>query len=119
MRIAFASCIATAVFPRQPVWAWIQAAAPDFLVLLGDSIYLDVPITTVHPSTMSDQEFAEHLHRQYSQLIQQPDLSALAGALCWVRRSESNFKPSSKHLLQPVFICSQAARPLPATSGTT
>lgn len=41
MRIAFASCIATNVFSDQPVWEWIGAHAPDHLILLGDSMYLE------------------------------------------------------------------------------
>lgn len=81
MRIAFVSCIATAVFPQQPVWTWIAAQKPDFLVLLGDSLYLDVPITSAHPSVMSDDEFAKHLHHLYTQLIQQSEFAALVQSM--------------------------------------
>jgi alkaline phosphatase D len=81
MRIAFVSCIATAVFPQQPVWTWIAAQKPDFLVLLGDSLYLDVHVPSTHPSAMSDDDFAKHLHHLYTQLIQQPDFAALVQAM--------------------------------------
>ena len=42
VRIAFASCMCTPYFSDQPVWNWIAAKQPDHVVLLGDSIYLDV-----------------------------------------------------------------------------
>lgn len=81
MRIAFVSCIATSVFPQQPVWGWIRAQNPDYLVLLGDSIYLDVSFATTHPSAMSDDQFAQHLHQLYWQLLQQPDFASLVQAM--------------------------------------
>ena len=36
MKIAFASCFCEQVFPNQPVWDWIVAKNPDYLILLGD-----------------------------------------------------------------------------------
>lgn len=81
MRIAFTSCVCTPAFRDQPVWDWIAARQPDHLVLLGDSIYLDVPITTRHPQDMGDDEFARHLHRLYTQLIQQTQFAALVRAM--------------------------------------
>ena len=42
MKIAFASCMCTRVFSDQPVWEQVAAQKPDRLVLLGDSVYLDI-----------------------------------------------------------------------------
>ncbi|MEW6706317.1 MAG: hypothetical protein AB1430_15840 [Pseudomonadota bacterium] len=82
MRIAFASCMNTRVFQDQPVWDWIAAQQPDHLVLLGDSLYLDLyPGTPVHPEQMNDDTFAQHLFALYSELIAQPQFAALVGAL--------------------------------------
>jgi alkaline phosphatase D len=80
MRIAFASCMFTAMYPQQPVWEWIAAQQPDRLVLLGDSTYLDID-TAVHPRDMPDLSFAHHLHERYSDLIAQPQFAALVAAM--------------------------------------
>lgn len=77
MKIAFASCFSASVFPEQPVWSWIKAHSPDHLVLLGDSIYLDVPIDSQHPNQMTDDEFGQHLFKRYSLQLKQPDFVAL------------------------------------------
>ena len=76
MRIAFVSCMFNRVFSDQPVWSWIDACNPDRLVLLGDSLYLDVQ-TPRHPSEMSDVEFADHLFTLYRELMAQPQFAAL------------------------------------------
>jgi alkaline phosphatase D len=81
MRIAFASCTNIDVYPEQPVWDWIAARQPDHLVLLGDSIYLDLPLNGPHPENMVDNEFAEHLHSRYSRQLAQPSFSALVRSL--------------------------------------
>jgi alkaline phosphatase D len=80
MRIAFASCMFNRVFADQPVWSWIQAQAPDRLLLLGDSTYLDVD-TAVHPQNMDDFSFAQHLFQRYGELMAQPQFAALVGAM--------------------------------------
>lgn len=87
MRIAFTSCINTGYYPEQPVWDWIAARAPDHLVLLGDSIYLDVGKPHLNPITCLGTEFVQHGHRLYRQLLAQPRFAALVQALgpgrCW------------------------------------
>jgi alkaline phosphatase D len=80
MKIAFASCMCTRVFKDQPVWAQIAAQKPDKLVLLGDSIYLDIA-TATHPQAMTDDEFAQHLFALYSELLAQPQFRALVQGL--------------------------------------
>jgi hypothetical protein len=55
LKIAFASCATAQYFPSQPVWTHITAQSPDVLVLLGDSVYFDVPVDPVHPQTIGLQ----------------------------------------------------------------
>jgi alkaline phosphatase D len=80
MRVAFVSCICTRLFPDQPVWTWIGGQQPDHLVLLGDSLYLDIA-TAVHPRDMSDNDFAVHLFSLYQELINQPTFLALVRSM--------------------------------------
>ena len=80
MKIAFASCMCTRVFQDQPVWTQIAALKPDKLVLLGDSIYLDIA-TATSPQDMGDDEFAQHLHRLYTELLAQKQFRALVQGL--------------------------------------
>lgn len=80
MRIAFASCMFNRVFSDQPVWDWIAAQKPDRLLLLGDSLYLDLQ-TAVHPQDMDDDSFAKHLFALYGELIAQPQFAALVRSL--------------------------------------
>lgn len=81
MRIAFASCFCAPLYADQPVWDWIAAQAPDHLVLLGDSVYLDVPVNGVHPELMGDNDFALLLHERYSAQVAQPQFRALVQGL--------------------------------------
>jgi alkaline phosphatase D len=82
MKIAFASCICTRVFADQPVWTQIAAQQPDALVLLEDSIYLDIATPGGQaPQDMTDDEFAQHLHALYCELLGQAQFRALVGGL--------------------------------------
>ena len=82
MKIAFASCMCTRVFGNQPVWTQIAAQQPDALVLLGDSIYLDIATPGGQaPQDMTDDEFARHLHALYSELLSQAQFRALVRSL--------------------------------------
>jgi alkaline phosphatase D len=81
MRIAFVSCFHSQVFPVQPVWDWIKAQQPDHLVLLGDSIYLDVNAGALHPSMLSDDDFAQRLFRLYSAQMNQPAFKGLVKSM--------------------------------------
>lgn len=80
MKIAFASCMCTRVFGDQPVWDQIGALAPDHLVLLGDSVYTDINAPQP-PDQMSDDEFAQHLHGLYAELVAQPQFLRLVRSL--------------------------------------
>ncbi len=76
IKIAFASCFSAQICPSQPVWKWIEAEKPDYLVLLGDSIYLDVS-TPDHPMLMTDDEFAKHLFARYTAQLAVPEFKSL------------------------------------------
>jgi len=76
MRIAFASCICTHAFKDQPVWDRIAQEKPDYLLLLGDLLYLDIN-TVPHPIDMDVNEFAYLAHTRYTQLMQQPQFLKL------------------------------------------
>lgn len=80
MRIAFTSCMFTRVFSNQPIWDWIGQQAPDRLLLLGDSLYLDVG-AAIPPQDMVDDQFARHLFELYGELIAQPQFAALVRAM--------------------------------------
>lgn len=81
MRVAFASCFHSQIFPQQPVWDWIKAKNPDHLVLLGDSIYLDVNVGGVHPSTLTDDQFAQLLFRLYTSQMGQSSFKGLVQSM--------------------------------------
>lgn len=76
MRVAFTSCICTHAQPHQPVWTQIVAAQPDYLLLLGDLMYLDSH-TSTHPKQMDVTEFTQLAHSRYVQLMEQPQFRAL------------------------------------------
>ena len=78
MKLAFTSCICTSVHPAQNVWDQIAAQQPDHLLLLGDSIYIDVPwIGFTHPKTLPPADFQQHLLDRYRELLAQPRFRAL------------------------------------------
>lgn len=81
MKIAFASCFCRSVFDDQPVWDWVREQKPDFLVLLGDSIYLDIHYGEKHPREMLDLEFAHWIVQLYRDALSQPQFSALLKAM--------------------------------------
>ena len=76
MKIAFASCMSQSVFPNQPVWDWIAGTNPDHLILLGDSMYIDINAPKP-PRQMSDDEFARHLHALWSAQLAQKQFRSL------------------------------------------
>lgn len=80
MRIAIVSCFSTRILSNAPVWDWIAAAQPDHLVLLGDSIYLDVA-SGAQPKALGENDFAALLHRLYSHLLADARFSGLVRAL--------------------------------------
>lgn len=75
MKIAFTSCMCEQVFHHQPVWEAIQAQQPDYLILLGDSIYMDIH-ASIPPGSMIDSQFQERMANLYLQQIQQPQFKA-------------------------------------------
>ena len=81
MKIAFASCMCTRVFKDQPVWDWIANQNPDHLVLLGDSIYLDINTGGAHPRDMNDDQFAQHEFRLFQELLAQTSFRSLVSSM--------------------------------------
>ena len=81
MRIAFASCMFNRVYDDQAVWDWIGQQAPDRLLLLGDSLYLDVAGAESHPQDMGDDRFARHLFELYLELMAQPQFNNLVSSM--------------------------------------
>jgi len=78
MKLAFTSCICTSVHDVQNVWDQIAAQQPDRLLLLGDSIYIDVPwIGFEHPRQLLPSAFMQHLLDRYRELLAQPRFRAL------------------------------------------
>jgi alkaline phosphatase D len=71
----------TRVFADQPVWDWIGQQAPDRLLLLGDSLYLDLLVDGPHPELMDEVTFAEHLFTLYTELMTQPQFATLVSTL--------------------------------------
>lgn len=81
MRIAYTSCFSATVFPDQPVWRQIKAAAPDLLILTGDSIYIDEAPVPDHPKTLADFEFLRLVAAKYRRQLAQPDFAALVASV--------------------------------------
>mgnify|MGYP001427444725 CR=1 FL=1 len=85
MKIAFASCMCAQVSKDQPVWDQIAAQEPDYLVLLGDSIYLDInvpsypgnPGVPISPQEMDEDTFMRHLFARYTTQLNQPHFASL------------------------------------------
>ena len=79
MRIAFTSCFSAQLFKQQAVWDEIAAARPDVLVLLGDSVYLDVggPYGALGLQQLTENAFAEHAHSCYAVTLAQKQFKAL------------------------------------------
>lgn len=83
MKIAFAACMSTRVLQNQRVWDEIANHQPDYLVLLGDSIYIDINVDSEHqdPAEMENDEFSQHVHGLYSELVNQPQFANLVKSM--------------------------------------
>jgi alkaline phosphatase D len=81
LRIAFTSCFNVRQFDDQPVWDWIREKNPNHLVLLGDSIYMDVPHPATRVEAMDAKQFSAHMHSLYHQQIHQPQFKRLAESM--------------------------------------
>jgi alkaline phosphatase D len=104
------------------VWRQIAEQSPDVLVLLGDSVYIDVPPQPdsaghIHPSDpqYQDYDFSVHLHRLYQKqlaipefawLISQPTLRTYAiwddHDFLW-NDADANFSQSVSHKGQAIY----------------
>lgn len=83
MKIAIASCSNPINYPQQPVWTNIAKKSPDALVLLGDTIYLDIPWVSisptemVHPSDADAVDFLKHGVKLYQAQLARTSFAAL------------------------------------------
>ncbi len=77
MKIAFTSCMSTRCLKQQPVWSQIADRQPDALVLLGDSVYIDVP----GQAPEGDDAFCRHLHGLYRDQLLVPGFASLLQTL--------------------------------------
>lgn len=69
MKIAFTSCIRYEAFPIQEEWKYIEAQKPDYLFLLGDTIYMDYgifgPEHNGAPAAYTNTKFALKMEQKY------------------------------------------------------
>lgn len=71
MKIAFTSCFRYEAFSVQPSWKKIEEQNPDYLFLLGDSIYMDYglapfsPEYIKRPKRYSDKKFEATMLQKY------------------------------------------------------
>ncbi|MDG4552585.1 MAG: alkaline phosphatase D family protein [Candidatus Contendobacter sp.] len=65
MKIAFTSCFDAYEDPKQIVWDRVRAQAPEVLLLLGDTIYMDYFPRLGRPRKLSNQEFANEMYNRY------------------------------------------------------
>lgn len=72
MKIAFTSCIRYEAFKKQPEWNLISKQDPDYLFLLGDTIYMDYGPKFFSkepdgiPKTYSPKYFSEVMEKKYN-----------------------------------------------------
>lgn len=66
MRIIFTSCMDEGWDNRQKVWDLVAGHAPDVLLLLGDTIYMDFALTLGAPRDWSYRKFAEEMYNRYA-----------------------------------------------------
>lgn len=89
MKIAFTSCMCAQIYEDQPVWDQIATHKPDNLVLLGDSIYLDIAVPAysgnpglpISPQEMDEDTFMRHLFALYTTQLDQPQFANLVGQM--------------------------------------
>jgi alkaline phosphatase D len=83
MKIAIASCSNPNNYPEQPVWGHVWRERPDALVLLGDTVYLDIPwVSTIsdgmqHPQDVFATEFLKHGLNLYRAQLSRPAFADL------------------------------------------
>jgi len=84
MKIAFTSCINIKQYPCQPWWQDIEQQNPDYLLLLGDNIYMDYPplIPRVKKlKKMSAVLFENEMDNMYKRQFEEPNFKRLFSKL--------------------------------------
>lgn len=80
MKVAFASCCRYEAFDDQPEWAAIQAQDPDYLMLLGDQIYMDYGYVGEEPIWRKPhdvEQFKARMEAKYQQQFREKHFAAL------------------------------------------
>lgn len=84
MKIIFTSCIRYEAFKKQPEWKQIEDEDPDYLFLLGDTIYMDYGIAPFSdepigcPINYSDEQFKIIMTKKYhNQFVLVPEFNKL------------------------------------------
>lgn len=77
MKIAFTSCINIIEYPKQFWWQDIEKQDPDYLFLLGDNIYMDVPKRKGKLREMSADEYEQEMRIMYDKQFQEVHFASL------------------------------------------
>ncbi len=85
MKIAFTSCADPIDDQVQIVWNAVSEKEPDYLVLLGDNIYMDYGVgdnpSNGAPMDFSDDKFAQELYTRYRKQSEIPFFKALTQSI--------------------------------------
>ncbi|MEI2694102.1 MAG: alkaline phosphatase D family protein [Saprospiraceae bacterium] len=77
MKIAFTSCANIIQYPDQFWWKDIEAQNPDYLFLLGDNIYMDIPKRKGKLREMSTDEYENEMRIMYDKQFQEVHFASL------------------------------------------
>lgn len=79
--IVFASCMSAEHDPVQPIWTDALKHEPDWLILCGDSIYMDYWPNLEAPRVWSVARFASVMRELYARQLAVPSFRKLVGSL--------------------------------------
>lgn len=77
MKIAFTSCANIIQYPNQFWWKDIETQNPDYLFLLGDNIYMDIPKRKGKLREMSADEYETEMRIMYDKQFQEVHFASL------------------------------------------
>jgi len=79
--IAFASCISAATDPIQWVWRHVASHRPDWLILGGDNIYMDLWPNMYQSKWWDSARFADEMWNRYAQQLAVRNFRALVATI--------------------------------------
>ncbi|MBK7359174.1 MAG: alkaline phosphatase D family protein [Saprospiraceae bacterium] len=77
MKIAFTSCSNIIQYPNQYWWKDIESQDPDYLFLLGDNIYMDIPKRKGKLKRMNADEYENEMRIIYNKQFQEVHFASL------------------------------------------